>query len=334
MNIRIEAEDSVVTQRLKSTGRVSPALRRLITQQFNLCCNCGAECDLDRPIFAGYDIAQGPVFVGACCSHLLRELATPVYNLDSPNLSVEDEVTIWRYMDFPKFAAMLKDKGIYFAAANTMEDKFEGASGLADREQNWDEFYLNFFRGAILTAPRNEASSLPTPHEVEVQAAELLKQIKGSTSRARQQQISCWHMSEHESEAFWRIYCPPNSSGLAIKSSCGRLWDALAATEGAIVGRVHYLDFRKKYSSTQWYRIFQKRDSLKHENELRAVIRPDSRSASKGTLVECELEELVVEIVLSPFSPAWFEGVVLATIAAFGQDIPVRRSELLNEPFY
>src|SRR5689334_3019212 len=45
-----------------------------------------------------------------------------------PSYDMPDEhTTIWRYMDFAKFVSLLDKEALYFARADTFDDKFEGA---------------------------------------------------------------------------------------------------------------------------------------------------------------------------------------------------------------
>ncbi|MNT65903.1 hypothetical protein D3C72_2039250 [compost metagenome] len=50
--------------------------------------------------------------------------------------------------------------------------------------------------------------------------------------------------------------------------------------------------------------------------------------------MRCDLEALIHQVVLSPFSPGWFEGVVSDVIGRYTLDLSVKSSELLEPPFY
>ena len=281
VTINIQPEDEAVFKRLKSNGRITHRLRRLMTQQWNKCSVCGSHILEGRPAFAGYDLQSNPLFVGACCSSNLQELATPVYWSDSLNLSVDDSQAVWRYMDFAKFVAMLQHRGIYLSRADRFDDRFEGATGLAARQANWDGYYLDFFRKLVVTPPASYPIPDYTAEQIEAEANRLLKSIKIVALDARKLLVSCWHGNETESEALWRLYSPPNIPGVAIRSTVGKLWDACAQYYGAIVGRVHYVDFKYNFAAIQNERIFQKRKSLSHEQEVRIVL-PNERKLPFG----------------------------------------------------
>ncbi len=333
-SIDIQPADRAVFDRIKSEGRITHQLRRMMTQQWNVCVSCGSAIPEKRPAFAGYTDNDEPLLVGACCAEKLSKLATPVYWTGTLNLSVSDDRSVWRYMDFAKFVAMLKQQGLYFTSAKNFSDPFEGAIGLADRQGKWDDHYLEFFKKAVATPPPGYPKpELPT-EKLEGEAQRLLKSIKGTSSHARNALISCWHENDDESEALWQLYCPQLGPGLAIRSTVGDLWDATSETDNAIVGRVKYMDFRKSYASVQNERIFCKRQSLSHEREVRIVIQNDLQDPINGLEMHCDLKNLINEIVVSPFAPPWFFDVLTSTIEKFGYSFNTRPSSISDEPFY
>lgn len=333
--IDIQPEDQAIFDRLKSTGRITSGLRRAISQQHNWCSCCDKLIFPFRPAFAGYDDSDRPMLGCAkCATSRLAELATPVYPYNNLNVSVEDGVTLWRYMDFSKFVAMLMQRGLYFPRADQMDDKFEGALGLARREDDWDSYYLNHYR-ALIAGPGPDGTPISvSPERIESEAQRLLRETKMASATARSRPVSCWHANHGESEAQWRLYCPPGTAGVALRSTVGRLWDALVDEPAAIVGKVHYLDFKTAYATTGRERIFCKRSSLAHEREVRAVILDTVGSDTDGRLVSCDLEGLIEAVIVSPTAPTWFEAVLTDIIQRHGLTLPVHTSELSEPPFY
>lgn len=333
--INIQPEDQAVFNRLKSTGRITHGLRRAMTQRWNKCAICDLAVSPGRPAFAGYGVNDAPLLVGSCCARQLAELATPVYWTDSLNLSIDDEQRVWRFMDFAKFVAMLRQRGLYFARADKLEDRFEAAVGLANREPDWDRHYLHFFREAVTTAPPGYAPPKLGTDEIEDTAKRLLKDLKSISSEARSMLVNCWHANDIESEALWRLYCPSGTSGVAIRTTVGKLWDLCAPDAKAIVGRVHYKDFRRSFAPhNPIERIYCKRQSLSHENEVRIVLANERRNPLPGKILPCDLTVLIDEVVVSPFAAPWLAEVVSNVISKFGYAFGARPSELLDEPFY
>jgi len=333
MRIDMQPEDNLVFERLKSNGRITGQLRRVITQRWNKCSVCDQHIASGRPAFAGYRADGTPVLVDAECSVCLVELATPIYWTGTLNLSVEDSQPLWRYMDFAKLTAMLQQQGVFFPRADTLQDRFEGAIGLARREEDWNNFYLNYFKQIVNTAPPGYQAPNLSAERIEAEAERLLRDLKASSKKKGEHYVSCWHANSVESEALWRLYCPPPTIGVAIRTSVGSLWGALDKEATAVVGRVHYVDFRRTYAD-QNHRIFYKRLSLAHEQEVRAVLKTDRSNPVDGRVVRCDLGELIHEVVVSPFAPSWFKDVLLDVIGKFGLSPSIRNSELLDEPFF
>jgi hypothetical protein len=111
------------------------------------------------------------------------------------------------------------------------------------------------------------------------------------------------------------------------------LWDATAHDASAVVGRIHYLDFRNSFAAGD-QRIFCKRLSLSHEREVRVTLENSRASPVAGKILTCDLNALIEEVVISPYAPAWFSEVVNTVTGRFGYSFDVRQSELLEEPFY
>lgn len=334
MSITLTSEDNAVFARLQSTGRISAGLRRVMTQRWNRCCICDQSVEKNRPAFAGYGYDDDPLLVGAECADKLSELATPVYWTGRLDLSVPDDQAVWRYMDFGKFVTMLRQKGLYVPAAETFEDKFEGAIGLASRQSDWDRFYLDFFRTAVTTPPLGVTARILTEAEIEAECARLLKDFKSNWRDLRKTLVSCWHANDGESEALWRLYCPPSTLGVAVRSSVNQLWGLNSVRADTLVGRVRYVNFARSFAANDLERIFCKRSSLQHENEVRLVLSNDRKRPASGMLIPYDLDILLKEVVISPFAPPWFADTVVDIIDKYESKLPVRNSDLVAEPFY
>jgi hypothetical protein len=305
-----------------------------MTREWNRCTTCGFQGENNRPLFAGYDKTGEAALTHARCSDVLMELATPLYWTDQPDISVPDAQMVWRYMDFAKFASMLQQRGLYFPKAAELEDKFEGAAGNADREAQWDAFYYEHFRRVVTTPPPGYPVPIMTDDDIDREAKRLLRSIKASGENARSSLVSCWHANTVESEALWRLYCPPPTAGVAIRTNVGKLWKAMDTEVSAVVGRVHYVDFRERFADTGRDRLFFKRRSLSHENEVRIVIWSRREDISNSRIVQCDLTSLIDEVVISPFAPSWFFDVAVELASSMRLDMNFRRSELLEHPFY
>lgn len=317
---------------MKSTGRFTTELRRLMADSYDVCRSCGSRLETDVAAYAGYASDGTPLFVGNCCKSLLSELATHVYWWWEADKRCAPDTVLWRFMDFAKFTALLDQRAIYFARADKLGDRYEGAAGITGRQLIWDTFYLDFFRQAIKTAPGQ--TKQPTDQHIERKAARLLADFTAASERDRLCSfVSCWHSNNVESEALWRLYCPPSSSGVAIRTDAGSLMRSLDDDPKIRIGRVQYVDFRKGYAGLH-DRVFWKRMSLSHEAEVRAVIKEPQPQDQSGLLIPVDLTQLFLAIVPSPFASPWFPDILKATMRRFDVDAPIVSSELLSEPFF
>lgn len=320
---------------LKSTGNFTIKLRRLSHDLYNICSVCGGQLPMNTPAFAGYDQNRNEIYVGDCCKSQLSELASHMYWWWTSYKRPSKSESIWRYMDFAKFVALLKDRAIYFSRTDCLGDHFEGARGLVERQNEWKEYCLDYYRKAYTNLPggiKSNKSSEEIEQEAERLHEEVAQALKGELNRTF---VSCWHNNDVESEAIWRIYCQNSTAGIALQTTVGKLYSSLDQEKFVKFGHVKYVDFRKHFSGS-YDRIFWKRKSLSHEAEIRAVYQypPGEKCDIVGVNISIDLENAIERVIVSPFSPPWFSNVLEETMSRFGVKIPVVKSELLEEPFF
>jgi hypothetical protein len=318
---------------MNSTGRINCELRRLLSHSYDRCRHCDVGLTKGSPAYAGYAADEAPLYVGECCKGAITELATLIYWWMESDKRCEPDTALWRYMDLAKFLVMLESRAIYFARADTFDDRFEGAAGLMERQEVWDDHHLAYFRDAIAQAPWNKDAE-PCLHDIDKQARSLLHQtsVVGGAMR-RYNFVSCWHANAGESEAQWRLYCPNTQSGVAIKTTADSLMRSLEDCSQVKLGRVLYIDYRTGFAGTN-DRIFWKRKSLAHEAEVRAVIHTRHPTDGRGIPIRANLETLLHSVVASPFAASWFPPLLEATMRRFGLNMQVTPSELLASPFF
>jgi hypothetical protein len=123
--------------------------------------------------------------------------------------------TLWRYLDLPKFMALLERRALFFAGVSTFPDRFEGS----------------LTRAAIEELERQGGNAVD--HRLWHRAT----------------YVNCWNLDSDESAALWSMYASP-AGGVAIKSSVGSLIRAFragdseetASRDQLMIGRVRYLD--------------------------------------------------------------------------------------------
>lgn len=321
---------------MESTGRFTPALRKLVHYSYNVCSSCGATFPPEMPAFAGYETGGRELYVGNCCKSKLDELASHIYWWWTQYKRPTENTPLLRFMDFSKFAALLKDRSVWFARADTLGDQFEGARGVKSREAEYQAYMLDHYRRLMRNPP--PGAQPPSEEIIEREAQRLYRDWEAIGKRGILRTfVSCWHSQAIESEALWRLYCPPGSAGVCVRTTFGKLDPALRTKYEVRFGHVLYIDFKERYAGTH-DRIFWKRNSLSHEAEVRAVIEvwPEKADTSEelGLNIPVDLSTFAQEVLLSPFAPAWFEDVLKETLHRYGVALSVSKSALVEEPFF
>lgn len=241
-----------------------------------------------------------------------------------------EETAIWRYMKVEDFIALLLNKSLWFSRSDQFEDRWEGHYSPPTLEA-----ITELFQG--------------DPKEIR----DLIDFQRGLNYEARKTiYINCWHCSEHESVALWKIY-GAFGKAVAIKSSIVRLRKALATTTNDIhAGRVSYADFETtKMSISNLFTPFtHKRQAFRFEDELRLFHwdhskmgapsnLPDSKrplgdATALGVPVSVDVGALIDRVFLSPKAePHVVEGMTMLANKLGLVNCKVQRSTLFDEPW-
>lgn len=243
----------------------------------------------------------------------------PIRQIHTP----DDDVRIWRYMDLSKFLQFVHSGYLCFCPLDKLDDKFEG----------YPPASFAFALQAIL-------GNTTFPAEL------ALRFFNSLNSRAV---VSCWHQNDNESVAMWKLYTAGND-GVAIRSTVGRLKNTLRNfPEDVFIGEVRYVDHFKTDDDediSAFTPLFRKRQSYKHERELRAIIPlvqsrlpiSDAIEAIKTTpvdkvqevLIPVNLSTLIESIILSPQYPCWARDSVQEIVTNASLAIRVEYSDCLK----
>lgn len=224
----------------------------------------------------------------------------------------ESDAFIWRYYSLEKFLVLLKSSQLFFAKASNFEDPFEGDYGVAAKQQIRDLYgdgqYLRDFN-----------------------TFDFLRQHT---------YISCWHESQHESDAMWKLY----GNAIAIKAKFSSISMLLnwSETEIKYSGRVNYIDYAIEHVNVEssYLPYFFKRLSFAHEREVRFLIQEHRNdwneypSPALGKLAQLNINSDFEEIVLSPTMDPHAASAIEQVVRQAGVSITVRRSTLLNRPVW
>ena len=234
-----------------------------------------------------------------------------------------ESAKVWRYIDFTKFVSLLDKSALFFTRADRLGDPFEGS----------------YSRANIKLRPEVYKGKIP-PNALE-NFSQFTKIFIKNTA------INCWHLSEYESAAMWKLYLKSND-GIAIQSTFDLLKTSLKDENHSVfIGKVKYIDFEKDWmpEGNTLYPFVHKRKSFEHEKELRGVIQ-ELRYKKNGGLdwskplfddgiyVQVDLGVLIDKIYLAPTSPRWLFELVKSITAKYKLDKDVLQSSLDDAPVY
>lgn len=145
--------------------------------------------------------------------------------------------------------------------------------------------------------------------------------------------INCWHASDSESEALWRLYSDDHSAVVAISTKVETLQTAFG---DHLVAEVRYTDDYVHQPGDHWSRRFlTKRRAFEHEREVRVLIQNYDAGdrLQAGLEISTDVDALIEEIRISPFAEHWFVEAVGASCKAFGLPRSPSPSSLRVKPF-
>ncbi|MBX9635630.1 MAG: hypothetical protein K2X44_11670 [Magnetospirillum sp.] len=244
------------------------------------------------------------------------------------------DIKLWRYMDLSKFMHILQTRSLFFSRASQLGDPFEGAA--AGQNVAW--------RQHLMLNRRTDSSLAQWAHLSDEEVSQWFANSSKWHSEFRHQvAVSCWHMSEHESVAMWKVYSQ-SSDSVCIQTTYRKL--ACYLPVWVNMGVVSYIDYDIGWvrEDNGFYRMMHKRKQFEYEREVRAVawegmppqqggdfIRQNMRDA--GIMVPIDLS-FIESIIISPYSPSWFFDVVRTAVHQYAGQANVFESSLARVPAF
>lgn len=313
------------------TNRHTKELDIFYKEHRNQCTKCGYNFKDGDCVHVGYIPQRQYAVLCDNCSSLLSETVVRYSWMQQEYDEPMKEDKLWRYMDLSKFISLISREELYFSAASSFEDVFEGAKGLARKKDEWDDFYLSFFQEAIKSAPISDKAK--SEMDIHAEAKRLLENMNIHGMEDRNTTfITCWHNNEYESEAMWKIYSHDITNAVAVQTTAGHLYEALNKNPHISIGKVKYIDFDKRFSSVNgafWY----KRKSFEYENEVRAILRMPGIK-ERGIYIPVNIRMLIDKVYVSPYASQWFFDVVKDVLQKYNLDIDILYSQMNETPFF
>lgn len=235
----------------------------------------------------------------------------------------DEQVKIWRYMDFTKFVSLIDRRELFFARADLLGDPFEGSLAQANVDLRF-----RIYEGL--------------PVDMAAKMSRFRRDFRQFVF------VNCWHMNDQESAAMWKLYLS-SSEGIAVRSTYDRLISSVTGDAPTVyVGVVRYADYEADFipEGNLFDALLHKRKSFEHERELRAVVRgelpPDEGSGARfdkplregGMYVGVDLGQLIEAVYIAPDAPPWFLELVASVKGRYGAPGELIQSKLDADPLF
>ena len=216
---------------------------------------------------------------------------------------------IWRYMSIEKLLGLLCDEALFLAQLDGFADRWECVLPKQLEDARWNMGLSGDVVACVVKETRKWLF------------------------------VNCWHIGKEESAAQWHQY--GQETGMAVRTTVGRLKHAITDPKPVYIGRVKYCDHKTHYRPPDKpfdfpEPAFLKRRSFEHEKELRVLYwEPIARRQAKPAAshrLSVDLKQLIERVYISPIAPKWLGSYVKELTTRFDlPDVPVVRSDLYDE---
>ncbi len=247
----------------------------------------------------------------------------------APVITPHKDTVLVKYLDLTKFLSLLYKQSLFFCRLDKLEDQFEGTT--AKKNYQWRiESWKAFRRLGLSQTPLTDEEILIKVEE----QYEFEKKLKAINC------VSCWNKKSSESAALWKIYSD-FGKGIVIKSSVKNIENALkVCSEQIRISEIKYIDYDNDLmpDGNLTFPIIHKNDAYSYEDEVRLIyeIIPEfgwvydwtKEENQNGKYIQVDLNLLIDEIVIGPFSPSWLHEMILDLAKKYNIIKPIKKSKL------
>ena len=240
----------------------------------------------------------------------------------------QNDYAVVKYLDLTKYISLLQRQSLFFCRLDKLEDQFEGTTSKANFDSKVK--FLKYLRDSgFFTVPLPDDKIIDNVNK----QYEVEKRFKSIFC------VNCWNKYETESAALWKIYSDFNK-GIMIKSSISRLEKSFELEETEIqLSEIHYLDYKKERmpDGNKNYPIIHKTKAYSYEDEVRLIYHLKQpywdmdwtkEEVEEGIYIKTDLNELIEEIIIGPYSPKWFFKLIQDISNKYGLDKTIIKSIL------
>jgi hypothetical protein len=254
------------------------------------------------------------------------------YAGEHPSFSTDglEHIRLWRYLSFSKFVDLLRTNTLYFSNLQSLakSDSEEGLYTKADHAY-WARTY-----GQLSTAERDHFHLPDAEHWKRMQTS-VLGLFDYARSARQEFFVNCWHASEHENFAMWKIYA--EESGVCIQTTFSRLKNSLSKQqiEPIYIGKVRYRDYTSQQIGllNAFDVAISKRREFSYEMEVRAVASHFGKAANgnkvpDGISISVDTNTLIDQVFISPYAGEYVASTAADVLSRYGFSKTVQRSSI------
>jgi hypothetical protein len=245
----------------------------------------------------------------------------------APVFPPESNYCIAKYMDLTKYISMLQRNCLFFCRLDKLDDKHEGLTPQTNYKLR-EQWYRS--GNSEMDEPLSDEGIYNKVNEL----YEFEKNIRNLLC------INCWNKNISESAALWKIYSSFDK-GIMIKSSIENLKNSFSNTlEDLQLTEVRYKNYRQEMipDGNTYYPVLYKQDAYYYEEEVRLIHERRTEfgwewdwgkeEAEEGFYIKSNLNILIDEIILAPYSPKWFLRLIQDVSLKYNLNKPIKMSEL------
>ena len=240
---------------------------------------------------------------------------------------------IVKYLDLTKFISLLQRQALFFCRLDKLEDIFEGTTAKFNYDSRIRR-YKHLRETGYFTVPMTDD--------------DIIKSIKEDDAHEQKMKsitcVNCWNKGkDFESAALWKIYSGFDK-GIMIKSSISRLEKSLSDTNQEIrLSEITYINYDSEIMpfGNATYPIIHKQSAYSYEDEVRLIHSTNyeikekgwqhdwsKEEVQEGIYLKADLNVLIEEIVIGPYSPKWFLKLIEDIMRKYDLDKTISKSKL------
>lgn len=228
----------------------------------------------------------------------------------------QTEVKVWRYMTLAKLVSLIQKRSLFLSRLDQLADPYEGST-TKRTAAGIDAFFEQI-------GSKNRYETL----------GELYRKAREQTY------VSCWHASENESEAMWKLY--GGSGGIAIQTTYAKLVESITDEHNVYIGLVRYIDYDKASfpDANAFHPVMHKRTSFAHEHEVRLVwywgSPPEPDKTPSHLTIPWNIESYCERVYVDPYAPDYYFEAVQAVLESMAPTLSNRLewSKMKEQPFF